>query len=721
MLNTLAEKFYAEAKDLIDIRYTLADTRVPYVSLSDHLILTSGMAVSMLKELLGRGKSALDICGEPFGSDDLVQIARIASLLHDIGKVEGYRGHVERGARMARYRLADEPLPSSVKEIIIRAVERHQLDYSPESLLEKIVCLADSMASAGDRPQLQRQARNYQELERMAGRNLDLERDIFGDQPGLALILGDVDRIKSYVFETSKLPEIRGASEILNDLNFTGVPHMIAQHLAPECVIYAGGGSFLAITPVSIATILIDEVSSLFLRTTHVATITCVKSQPLRYLDFAKGHEPYVDDEVKNIGVKAKGVGSRLLSMHPVQIDRKRGFGEIMSFLATKLKQAKESRPLVPFVETLPIMRRCSYCGLRPAQHEIESRDVQGRDALCGICWTRRQQGAQSQKQRFAEEFRKWVGEYGNQEVGARAPAGLDELDGVNSYVGFLYADGNDIGALLEEKAMTPAAFRHIAEVLKQETRNSLFEALYETLKLVLPERQILPFEIVNIGGDDVTLFVNARWAWEAAVRFLEAFERRTRELATELGVTRLTAAVGLCLTKSSYPVYYAERLADSLLKLAKRRAKENRDNYESAICHLYLTSSLAAEDAGEVLKAYNIDPKRRLTTRPYTLMEARGLEDVASALSALFSRSQFHALAQALEQGLFASSNFLFYQLSRVTDSQRDEQIARLKEALSRLGCDPQFLIWKADAEGTWSTYLYDALELVKMQGGVW
>jgi len=214
---------------------------------------------------------------------------------------------------------------------------------------------------------------------------------------------------------------------------------------------------------------------------------------------------------------------------------------------------------------------------------------------------------------------------------------------------------------------------------------------------------------------------VNARWAWEVALRFLEAFERRTGELAAELGATRITAAVGLCVTRGSYPVYYAERLADSLLKLAKRRAKENRDNYESAICHLYLTSSLAAEDAGEVLKAYNIDPKRRLTSRPYTVTEARELEGGASALSMLFSRYQFHALAQALEQGLFASSNFLFYQLSRVTDSQKDEQIACLKEALSRLGYDPQFLIWKADAEGTWSTCLYDALELVKMRGGVW
>ncbi len=292
----------------------------------------------------------------------------------------------------------------------------------------------------------------------------------------------------------------------------------------------------------------------------------------------------------------------------------------------------------------------------------------------------------------------------------------------MNGYVGFIYADGNEIGALLEEKAITPAAFRHIAEVLQQETRHALFQAIYEAFADRLWRFEVLPFEIVNIGGDDVSLFVKAPWAWDVALGFLNAFEERTAELAKELGVEqlKLTASVGLCVAKKDYPVYYTERLADSLLKLAKRRAKRAPDNYESAICHLYLTSSLAAEDAAEVLKAYNIDSKRRLTSRPYTLAEAHALKDVASALSTIFSQSQFHALAQALEQGLFASNNFLFYQLSRVSDSQKDKHISNLKEALSRLGYNPQFLIWKSDADGIWSTCLHDALELVKMQGGV-
>jgi hypothetical protein len=328
------------------IRYALANTQVPYVSLADHLLLTSGLAVCIVKEILSRGHSTQDICGELLTDDDLVSLTRIAALLNDVRKVEGYHDYVERGARMAQEYLRGEALPQSITAKILRAVERHQLDYSPESLFEKAVCLADSTASAGDRPQLQSATRSYDELERLTEKNLALERDIFGDQPGLSLILGDVDRVKSYVFDTSRLPSIRGASEILNDLNLQRVPHLIAHYLAPECLIYAGGGSFLAVVPQSLADTLIEEVHKCYVETTGMATITCVKSRPLSYLDFAKGHAPYVDEEIERMQRRAAGFGKRLMSRHPFVSGNKRGFGEAIAFLAATLKRAKESKSL---------------------------------------------------------------------------------------------------------------------------------------------------------------------------------------------------------------------------------------------------------------------------------------------------------------------------------------------------------------------------------------
>jgi CRISPR-associated protein Cmr2 len=715
MLHDLAEKYFGEVREFTEIRYTLADTRVQYVTLTDHLLLTSGLAVAMLKEVLGRGRTAEEICGLSLSSDDLVHVTRIAALLHDVGKVDGYRGHVRRGVQMAREKLQHEELPQSIKDMILRAIERHQLDYSPESLLEKIVCLADSIASAGDRPQLQRETRSYDELAQLAGRTLDLERDTFGDQPGLTLILGDVDRVKSYVFDTSKLPVIRGASEILNKLNLHEVQHIITEHLAPECLIYAGGGSLLALAPSCLVEVLTEAIQTRYLAQTGVATITCVTSYPLRYLDFARGHVPYVDADIKKLQTTATGFGKRLLTAHPTLKGRKRGFGEIIAFLAADLKRAKEAKSAAPVTEALPIARRCTYCGLRPAEQMLEA------DALCHICDLRRRRGARQGRAEFATDFQEWALTEKDREINIKTSENLDEIAGKSGYVGFIYADGNDIGALLEEKAITPAAFRHIAAVLQRETRAALFESLYETFDGHFEDFSTLPFEIINIGGDDVSLFVQAPWAWEVVLRFLEAFEVRTAELAQELGEPNLTASAGVCLAKKDYPVYYAERLADSLLKKAKGRAKRDRNHYVSSICHLYIQASLAADHADDVLKSYDKSrPARRLTDRPYSITEARRLGQVTEALQKLFSRSQFHALVQALEQGVFASSNFFSYQLSRVMSDDNRECVKILKEAIGLLGYDPQFLIWRWDkTDGLYATCLYDALELAKIQEG--
>jgi hypothetical protein len=71
------------------------------------------------------------------------------------------------------------------------------------------------------------------------------------------LLSADTDKIKEYVFETSKLPEIRGASMILDELNWgekptveNGVPRNLAgvwekYGLPVEAHIYSSGGSLL--------------------------------------------------------------------------------------------------------------------------------------------------------------------------------------------------------------------------------------------------------------------------------------------------------------------------------------------------------------------------------------------------------------------------------------------------------------------------------------------
>ena len=128
------------------------------------------------------------------------------------------------------------------------------------------------------------------------------EQAIHTERAQVALLMGGATKIKQYVFESAKLPEIRGASALLDRINQVDVPalfnvrytdpddnlqvqkvreqfarrHGMAPPDAPECVIYANGGEFLAFAPISLAQALADEVEFLYTSATLVANSVAV-------------------------------------------------------------------------------------------------------------------------------------------------------------------------------------------------------------------------------------------------------------------------------------------------------------------------------------------------------------------------------------------------------------------------------------------------------------
>jgi hypothetical protein len=239
----LVQGFKAEfAEPLRKADYLLADTRIPWVSLYDHLVLTGGIAAAFAEELLRRGRTAEEICGLSLDPSELRHLACLCGLLHDLGKArEGeteYRLHVQRGVEYATEWLTAKGVDGRLHEIIVGSVARHHLRDGPQTLFEKLVCLADSYASAGDRPELGR-ASSLEEFLRTIRETEALERELFEGQPPLCLLMGDTDAIKGYVYETQALPEIRGASQILVELE-DEVRKLFRSELVEECLIYYG-------------------------------------------------------------------------------------------------------------------------------------------------------------------------------------------------------------------------------------------------------------------------------------------------------------------------------------------------------------------------------------------------------------------------------------------------------------------------------------------------
>ncbi|MCS6966425.1 MAG: HD domain-containing protein, partial [Candidatus Kapabacteria bacterium] len=112
-------------------KYLLSDARIPWVSLYDHLALTAGLAAAMTAELVNRGVPISDICGLELAREELVALARLCGLLHDVGKaqigVTEYRWHVQRGIEYIKEWLDGHKVDDPLRSVIMGTIARHHL------------------------------------------------------------------------------------------------------------------------------------------------------------------------------------------------------------------------------------------------------------------------------------------------------------------------------------------------------------------------------------------------------------------------------------------------------------------------------------------------------------------------------------------------------------------------------------------------------------------
>ena len=521
-------------------------------------------------------------------------------------------------------------------------------------------------------------------------------------------LLGDVDSIKSYVFEAPGLPQIRGGSQRLVECE-EKVKNCVKQLGGKE--IYCSGGGFLFEVPVDKAEKVKRSIERIYLEHTLVATVTVV------YEDASQVPPSAPDITITN------GWADRLVKTHR-QIRQTGEFARRTAFLAARLREAKQQKATAPFIEAFPFGKRCDICGKRVAEKEVPYPDETKR--VCGVCHQRYEKGKKERKVWF-QRFTKAL----NLELQAEVPQDLNELveSAHRDYLAFLYADGNNIGSLLQ-KVKDEREYKALSDTLKESTQKALFEALWEECQQTLQKEKILPFEIVNIGGDDVTLLIQAGYAWDIALSFLEKFESYVQEEVEkrleywpEDWPKPITASVGIAIADAKHPVRYLEALAEDLLKKAKKTAKKENT---SAINFLWLPNAIAVTKAEMVADLY-----RRngfvLTARPYTLAQARMIQEVANVLSQ-WPRSLRHRWGEALERGRWFALNLILYDLARrMNEKHEKDKVNKLLSTLEKLvhvlggsSAIPIGYLWWSNRENNeeiWCTPLLDALELAELK----
>lgn len=516
-----------------------------------------------------------------------------------------------------------------------------------------------------------------------------------------ALLLADTDATQAYVFESNKLPEIRGASRMLDTLN-DQIGDQVRDNIAAHGgdLIFAGGGGLLAVVNAAQAAALVSAIESHYPQQTTTATISAIS--------------------------------------RPLPADYAHAFGRFVTWGSHWLRQHKESKPAPPFVVCLPDQARCQSCDLRPADAQLSAQHPEPDYRICQVCFRKHETGTGPSRRFWFDAFRDhtpadsvWhtttnlTYPYSISEI-AQASASGDKL------VGFVYLDGDSIGRLLQ-RLETPEQYRTVSETLKEATQTAVFDALAALLApaAVTPSElrphadpdstvTIYPFEIVTIGGDDVILIVPASVALPLAAQIGRLFADRVRTaLRTRANLDEtISMSAGVLLADDHTPLGTMADVARQLLKRAKRLggaidfhimySADMLDRSISVVRETYPYTIQGAGDRGR--SAY-------LLGRPYTHDNLTTLwTGMQRMKQAGFATSQLHQLADALLRGRREATLFYEYQRHRSRDDQGYQALATALTAGQAPGsADPQPWMTVANATYSHRTTLWDISELYK------
>ena len=151
----------------------------------------------------------------------------------------------------------------------------------------------------------------------------------------------------------------------------------------------------------------------------------------------------------------------------------------------------------------------------------------------------------------------------------------IKDLTGENDWIAIIHADGNSLGEVV--KALGSEDRKKLCEFSKnldEATKLAAQEAYKEIKKEYKGKIDFKkhPIRPIVLGGDDLTVICRGDIAIDFVKEYIRLFEEKTRDLLSR----KLTACAGIAFIKSSYPFSFGYELAETLCGLAKKDAKSD-------------------------------------------------------------------------------------------------------------------------------------------------
>lgn len=216
------------------------------------------------------------------------------------------------------------------------------------------------------------------------------------------------------------------------------------------------------------------------------------------------------------------------------------------------------------------------------------------------------------------------------------------------SWIAIIHADGNGLGQAImdmtrnisqEQSFKVIKDFSGKLEKATVKACQTAFENVVGTPEN--KEKAKLPFRPIVLGGDDLTCIIRADLALDFTEVFLSEFENQTKEIFKDFGTKNqlsqnplekgLTACAGIAYIKASYPFHYGVSLAESLCGEAKKTSKQIDKGYapSSLMCHK-VRASFVEEFEDIVEKELTTKNKIHFDFGPYFVKPREGYATIS-------------------------------------------------------------------------------------------